>query len=272
MHAAAREPEPLGDPRPPAPAAGRRDAELLRRYASTRDPRIRAELVKRLLPLARYAASRYSHRGEQFDDLVQIACVALLKAIDGYVPGRGSTFASYAMPTMRGELARHFRDRCWAVRPPRELQERALRVDLLVDELSARLDRSPSVDELAEEMGVCHEFVLEALHASRCRRAVSLAARTGPEGEEELVDRLVDEDEGFAHVEHRAVIDGVVGVLTDRERDVVQLRFNEDLTQAEIAARVGVSQMQVSRILRRALVKLRGAAAREVRVRDISGA
>src|SRR3954451_14306780 len=153
----------------PNTTGGQRDAQMLRHYARSRDPRIREQLVHRYLPLARYAASQYRRGSEPFDDLVQVASLGLLKAIDRYDPVHGAAFSSYALPTMSGELRRHFRDRGWAVRPPRDLQEQALAVEKAIDGLSRELGRSPTVGEIAAKLGVGEEIVLEAREALSAR-------------------------------------------------------------------------------------------------------
>jgi RNA polymerase sigma-B factor len=235
---------------------------MLRRYARTRDPRLREQLVHRYLPLARYAASQYRRGSEPFDDLLQVASVGLLKAIDRYDPVRGAAFSSYALPTMSGELRRHFRDRRWAVRPPRDLQEQAIAVEKAADGLERELGRSPTVDELAERVGLDVEDVLEAREALTARMSTSLSTpvRGSDDDELDLGSRLGAEDGGFAAAENRATLIELSRVLTAREREIVRLRFEEDLTQAEIGKIVGLSQMHVSRVLRAAVEKLRAAA------------
>src|SRR3954451_13250518 len=159
----------------PNTTGGQRDAQMLRHYARSRDPRIREQLVHRYLPLARYAASQYRRGSEPFDDLVQVASLGLLKAIDRYDPVRGAAFSSYALPTMAGELRRHFRDRGWAVRPPRDLQEQALLVERTSDQLSRDLGHSPTISDIAEATGLDEELVLEARQALSARMSTSLS-------------------------------------------------------------------------------------------------
>jgi RNA polymerase sigma-B factor len=241
------------------------DAGLLARYANSRDPRLREQLVHRYLPLARSAASRYARGGDSFDDLVQVASIGLLKAIDRYDPDRGSAFSSYALPTMTGELRRHFRDHGWAVRPPRDLQEDALVVERASGELLAELGRAPTVDQIAARTGLDAEAVLDAREAMTARTAASLALPSGGDGDGDdlqLEDRLGRPDEGFAHAEQRASLAVLQRHLTPREREILRLRFDEDLTQAEIGERVGLSQMHVSRMLRIIIDKLRREARR----------
>jgi RNA polymerase sigma-B factor len=239
----------------------RRDAATLCRYAQTRDPRLREQLVHRYLPLARYAASQYASGSEPFDDLLQVASVGLLKALDRFDPGKGAAFSSYALPTMSGELRRHFRDRGWIVRPPRDLQEDALRVDKAAIELQRTLGRSPTIDELAAKTGLGDEAILEAREALCARKPTSLSAPGGLDGEESALERCLGQvDGGYAVAEDRAVLAPLLRRLPVRDRLIVQLRFERDLTQSEIGERVGLSQMHVSRVLRGALEQLRAEA------------
>jgi RNA polymerase sigma-B factor len=243
------------------------DIRLLQRFAATRDRRTREQLVARYLPLARYAANHYARRSEPFDDLVQVASLGLLKAIDRFDPNNGATFSSYALPTMLGELRRHFRDRGWAVRPPRTLQEHALLVERTTADLQRALGRSPTVDELADETKLSHEEVLEAREAAAAHGATSLSARVGGDDDDggELGDMIGIEDDGFARADDRATVDALLRTLTHREREILRLRMEDDLTQSEIGERVGLSQMHVSRLLRQILDKLHVAAAQRAR-------
>jgi RNA polymerase sigma-B factor len=226
------------------------------------DPARRAELIERFLPLARQLARRYQRAEEPLDDLIQVASLGLVKAIDRFDPAREIAFSSFAVPTILGEIKRHFRDRTWSVRVPRDLQELTLKVDRAVTSLSHDLHRAPSVGEIAEQTGSTEEDVLEALEASGAYRATSLSA---PRGSEEdttvtLGDTLGHDDAGFELAEHRATLDRLLSTISPREREVLRLRFEEDLTQAEIGEQVGVSQMQVSRLIRQAVSRLRAAA------------
>ncbi len=234
------------------------DGQLLAAYAESRDPRLREALVERFLPLARSIAKRYRKAEEPFDDLLQVASLGLLKAVDRFDPARGIAFSSFAVPTIVGELRRHFRDRCWSVRPPRELQERALEVDKYRTELTTRLGRSPSVRELGQALELDDEQVLEALQAQQGMRAASLDAPRGSREDNDatLADAHGSLDPELARAEHRATLARLFERLDERERHVLRLRFEEDLTQEQIGARVGVSQMQVSRIIRGAVAKL----------------
>jgi RNA polymerase sigma-B factor len=239
---------------------GRRDAG---------DPRARNELIERFLPLARALARRYERRGEPLEDLVQVASLALVKAIDGYDFARGVAFSSYAVPTIVGELKRYFRDRSWAVRPPRDLQELALRVDRAAENLSTQLDRAPTVAELAAAIEATDEDVLEALQARGAYRGLSLQAPTGGQEQQTLLqDTLGVSDDGYARVEARVLLDGLLAGLPPRSREVLRLRFEQDLMQAEIGALLGVSQMQISRIIRHAIDQLRHVAEHQERIAE----
>ena len=222
------------------------------------DPRARNELIERFLPLAQSVARRYERRGEPLEDLVQVASLALVKAIDGYDCARGVAFSSYAVPTIVGELKRYFRDRTWAVRPPRDLQELTLRVDRVAKHLSAQLDRGPTVAELAAAIDVTDEHVLEALQARGAYRGLSLQAPTSSHEQQTLLqDTLGVSDDGYARAETRDALDRLMAGLPRRSREVLHLRFDEDLTQSDIGALFGVSQMQISRIIRQAIDQLR---------------
>jgi RNA polymerase sigma-B factor len=235
------------------------DRALFERYLDRRDPVDRELLVERFLPLARQLARRYQRPEEPFDDLFQVACLGLVKAIDRFDLTREVAFSSYAVPTILGEIKRYFRDRTWSVRVPRDLQELALRVDRKVSELSTDLRRQPTVSEIAEAVGIEEEDVLEALEASGAYRATSLSTPRGNDDEagETLGDTVGTSEEGFGLAESRATLEQLMRAVTPREREVLRLRFEEDLTQAEIGERIGVSQMQVSRIIRQSIARLR---------------
>ncbi|HEU4978518.1 MAG TPA: SigB/SigF/SigG family RNA polymerase sigma factor [Solirubrobacteraceae bacterium] len=244
---------------------GRRRADrvLLARYRATGDPADRDAVVERFLPLARRLARRYEHSDEPFDDLVQVAALGLVKAVERFDPARDIAFSSYAVPTILGELKRHFRDRTWSIRVPRDLQELSLKVDRTVGELWKEQRSQPSVGEVAARLGVSAEEVLEAMEASGAYRASSLDAPRAA-GDEEAGETVGDafgsEESGFLRAEERVTLELLMRVLTAREREVLRLRFAHDLTQAEIGELVGVSQMQVSRIIRQALARLRAVA------------
>jgi RNA polymerase sigma-B factor len=245
-------------------ARTREDRRLLERYHADGDPAAREALVERFLPLARQLARRYQRGSEALDDLVQVASLGLLKAIERFDPERPTAFSSFAVPTILGELKRHFRDRGWSVRVPRDLQELAVRVEREGEALSRELGRAPSVAELAERVGVTSEQVLEAREAGAAYRAVSLdRPRDDDEEGEGPADQFGAEDPGYGLAEDAATVERLMRVLTDREREVLRLRFAEDLTQSEIGERVGVSQMHVSRIIRQSIARLQEAAGEE---------
>jgi len=235
---------------------------LLERYARTREPALRRELAERYLPLARFAASHYAAGSEPFDDLQQVASIGLLNAIDRFDPENGSAFSSFALPTMHGELRRYFRDRSWAVRPPRTLQEHALLVARTTDDLEGRRRRAPTIEEVASAAQLSITAALEAREALAARQATSLTAIVAlDDGDVDGDRRHGVIDDGFARAEARATVAALsAGALTRREREIMRLRFEEDLTQSEIGTVVGLSQMHVSRVLRGAIVKLRAVA------------
>ena len=240
------------------------DEQLLLRYHESGDLDAREELVVRLMPLARQLASRYRHSGEPLEDLTQVACVGLLKAIDRYDPERGTGFTRYALPTMLGELKRHFRDKGWALRVPRATQELALKVNEALGRLPAKLGRAARPRDVAEAIGVSVEDVLEAMEAATAYEATSLDAPRGSSDDDEEWTHgcaLGDEDAGYELVELSDALRGTLDALPPRERLILRLRFERDLTQAEIANCVGVSQMHVSRLLRRSLDRLSAAGA-----------
>jgi RNA polymerase sigma-B factor len=235
------------------------DRALFARYLDQRDPVDREMLVERFLPLARQLARRYQRHDEPFDELFQVACLGLLNAIDRFSLEREVAFSSYAVPTILGEIKRYFRDRTWSVRVPRDLQDLALKVDRAVSDLDLELRRKPTVEEIGAKVGADAEDVLEALEASGAYRATSLQTPWGADdgGGDTLGDAIGHEECGFALAEDRATIEHVMRVITPREREVLRLRFAADLTQAEIGERIGISQMQVSRIIRQAVARLR---------------
>jgi len=252
------------EPGPATPEDGlAAEHELLSRYFDTRDAAARDELVRRFLPFARSLAFRYSGGGEPSDDLVQVASVGLMAALERYDPGRGVPFAAFAGPTILGELRRHFRDRVWTMRVPRGLQERIRNVDEAVAKLNNQLEHSPTVTELGKYLGIQEDEVLEAFAASDARRTVSLdrPPTSSDDDEPAISERIGDEDPAYELVENRSAIQVGIGELNEVEREVLRLRFVEDLTQSRIATEIGYSQMHVSRIIRRALSRLRELAA-----------
>jgi RNA polymerase sigma-B factor len=236
----------------------RDDQRLFRAWLNSGDTNARTALIERFMPLARSLARRYQRSGEPLEDLVQVASVALVKAIDRYDPARGYAFSSFAVPTIAGELKRYFRDHSWTVRPPRDLQEITLRVETALTRLTQQLDRSPTTQELATAAGLDDEQVLEALQARRGRSAISLQTPQGDASDAmTLGDTIGSEDPDIERAEQRAALDDLLKTVPSRAREMVRLRFEEDLTQAEIGAIFGVSQMQVSRILRQTIEQLR---------------
>ncbi len=251
----------LQQPAPPKPAA-REDRRLLLRYHRHGDSRARDELCERFLPLARQLARRYQRGSEPLDDLVQVASVGLVKAIDRFDPDRTTAFSSYAVPTMVGELKRYFRDFGWAVHVPRGMQERTVAVQATVTRLAKELGRSPAAAEVARDLDLPEEQVLEAMEAALAYDALSLEApRPGGEeaGDAVFGDTIGEVDGRYELVELAATIAPALRDLDDRDRRILHMRFLEDLTQSEIAGRIGVSQMHVSRLIRRALGRLEAA-------------
>jgi RNA polymerase sigma-B factor len=236
----------------------RREVERrLRDYHRTGDAQLRSDLVERLMPLARSLALRFSHSGESVDDLVQVAALGLVKAIDRFDPERGFAFTSFATPTILGELRRHLRDTAWALRVPRELQERALVVARAGGELTGTLGRPPTAAEISGSTGLSIEDVVEARAAGTARHAVSIY-RPLSEGEDEpLADVLGAEDPAFAAMDDALTSERLLASLPPREREILRLRYQEELTQWQIGERVGCSQMHVSRLIRQSLRRLR---------------
>jgi RNA polymerase sigma-B factor len=234
---------------------------LLDRYRSTQDLDARDELVQRYLPLVRSLAKRYSYTTEPLEDLCQVGAIALCKAIDRYRPGEGASFKAYAVPTIVGELRRHFRDTGWALHIPRALQERARTVGAALNTLSTELGRSPTIAEIAKASGISREEVIEGLEVRMAYDATSLDASIGGDDEEGgWLAKLGADDEGFEVVEQQVLLERTMRSLPERERLLLHLRFSEDLSQSDIAKRVGVSQMHVSRLLRRAVARLQDVA------------
>jgi RNA polymerase sigma-B factor len=243
----------------PTQARAREDHRLLSRYHHHGDTSARDELVERFLPLARQLARRYQRGNEPLDDLIQVASIGLVKAVDRFDPDRGTAFSSYAVPTILGELKRYFRDSGWAVHVPRGMQERVMNVNQAIAKLSRETGRSPTAAEVAKEIGAPPEAVLEAMEASIAYDSVSLdTPRTSEEDEgDTYADTMGVIDERFELVEYTSAIGPTMRALPERDRLVLKLRFTDDLTQLEIAERIGVSQMHVSRLIRRALKRLR---------------
>ncbi|CAN5414367.1 N/A [soil metagenome] len=229
-----------------------------RHFADGRDPALRNELVEAHLGLAEYLARRFANRGEPLDDLVQVASLGLTKAVDRFDPERGLEFTTFATPTILGELKRHFRDKGWAVRVPRRIQELHLRVTRVIDDLSLELGRPPTYPEVAIRAGVSEDEVVEAVDAGSAYRSASLdAGRSDDDESPGLMGQLGEPDAELDRAERRAAIAPLIAGLPEREQAMLYLRFYEGLTQSEIAQRLGISQMHVSRLLTRSLHQLR---------------
>lgn len=236
-----------------------RTKRLFMRYKKTGDESAREQLVMSYLNLVRFLAAKFKNRGEPLEDLVQVGNIGLIKAIDRFDPDRGLEFTTYATPTILGEIKRHFRDRGWAVRVPRRLQELSAKVTKATDELTQELQRPPKMSEIAEHLGVSVDEVLEALASSSAYSAVSLEAPRATTGEEgmSVLDRYENIDQALASSDDRLLINAALEDFSEKEREIVKMRFVDGLTQVEIAEALGVSQVQISRFLRRTLTKLR---------------
>jgi RNA polymerase sigma-B factor len=231
--------------------------ELFERWRRGRDREARDELIARFLPLARKLARRYAQSSEPYDDLVQVASLGLVKAVERFDPDRGFAFTSFAVPTIVGELKRYFRDTGWAIHVDRGAQERARKINEARQAISARTGRPPRVDELAQYLELSEEEVLDGLQVAEAYGTVSLDATVAGEEDTTRLDAIGDEDQRLGLIDDQTTIFAAAKHLPQREREILYLRFGEDLTQSEIAERVGVSQMQVSRLLRRSLQRLR---------------
>jgi RNA polymerase sigma-B factor len=235
------------------------DKILLRRYHENGDLQAREQLIEQYMSLVRSLARRYSYRGEQLEDLVQIGAIGLIKAIDRFDLDRGVELTTYATPNIIGEIKRHFRDKGWSVRVPRGLQELNVQLSRLVEQLTVQLSRSPTIPELAKAAGVEEEEVLEALESGRAYTSLSLSVGGGGGDDDDLdpLESLGTEEHQYEVSEDRAVLAPGFKALDERERWILQLRFFEGLTQSQIAQQVGISQMHVSRLIRRSLEKIR---------------
>ncbi len=246
-------------------SAGRRVAwdkdrtrELFRRYKEEGDSEARDQLIVSHLNLVRFLASKFKNRGESLEDLIQVGTIGLIKAIDRFDPERGLEFTTYATPTIMGEIKRHFRDKGWSVRVPRRLQELSAKVNQATDELTNQLQRSPSVAEIAEHLGSTVDEVLEAMESSSAYSSVPLEGGGSGEDDEapSVIDHYATEDPDLAASDDRIVLEQAIADFSPREQEVVKMRFDEGLTQVEIAERLGISQVQVSRLLRRTLRRI----------------
>ena len=235
-----------------------RTHELFRRYKENGDMDAREKLVMSHMNLVRFLANKFKNRGEPLDDLVQVGYLGLLKAIDRFDPSRGLEFTTYATPTILGEIKRHFRDKGWSVRVPRRLQELSAKVNQATDKLTTELQRSPKIEEIADYLGASVDEVLEAMESSSAYSSVPLEGSTNPEADDapSVIDRYATEDSALAFTDDRLVIEDALKSFSPREREVIELRFLQGMTQIEIAERLGISQVQVSRLLRRTLKKI----------------
>ena len=256
-----------------APTVGRRPASRSSDYAdvlemfsalsvlatgSAEHDRQRDRIIRRCLPLADHCAQRYVGRGEPRDDLIQIARLGLVNAVNRFDVEKGVDFLSFAIPTIMGEINRHFRDNSWAVKVPRRLKETHQQLGAAVAELSQKHGRAPTASELAEKLNMDRAAVVDGLIAGSCYRTLSFDAPVGGDDDAPtLVDTLGHIDDGLGHIENREALRPLLAALPERERTILQLRFFESLTQTEIAGRLGISQMHVSRLLARSLAKLR---------------
>jgi RNA polymerase sigma-B factor len=237
------------------------DRLLLRRYHEQGDLQAREQLIEQYMSLVRSLARRYSYRGEQLEDLVQIGAIGLIKAIDRFDIDRGVELTTYATPNIIGEIKRHFRDKGWSVRVPRGLQELNVKLSRLIEQLTVQLGRSPTIPELAKAAGVQEEEVLEALESGRAYSSLSLSVGGGGGDDDDLdpLESIGTEEHQYEVSEDRALLAPGFRALDERERKILQLRFFDGLTQSQIAQQVGISQMHVSRLIRRSLEKIREA-------------
>ncbi len=232
--------------------------ELFRRYKEKGDTDAREKLVMSHLNLVRFLANKFKNRGEPLDDLMQVGYLGLLKAIDGFDPSRGLEFTTYATPTILGEIKRHFRDKGWSVRVPRRLQELSAKVNQATDALTTTLQRSPRIEEIAEYLDASVDDVLEAMESSSAYSSVPLEGTGSADNDDapSIIDRYATEDADLNLTDDRVLIEDALETLSPREREVIELRFREGMTQIEMAERLGISQVQVSRLLRRTLKKI----------------
>ena len=235
-----------------------RTRELFRRYKEEGDEDAREQLIMSHMNLVRFLASKFRNRGEPLDDLIQVGNIGLIKAIDRFDPSRGLEFTTFATPTILGEIKRHFRDKGWSIRVPRRLQELSAKVTQATDELTKELQRSPTTEEVASYLGTSVDEVLEAMESSSAYSPVPLETPTSDDDDApSVIDRYATEDQQLGVADDRMVIEDTIKDFSPREREIIKMRFVEGLTQVEIAERLGISQVQVSRLLRRTLKKVR---------------
>lgn len=232
--------------------------ELFRRFKEEGDMDAREKLVMSHLNLVRFIANKFKNRGEPIDDLIQVGYLGLLKAIDRFDPSRGLEFTTFATPTIMGEIKRHFRDKGWSVRVPRRLQELSAKVNQATDTLTSQLQRSPTIAEIADYLDATVDEVLEAMESSSAYSSVSLEAPSGADDDDtpSVIDRYATEDSDLAFTDDRIIIEEALASFSPREREVIEMRFLKGMTQIEIAEKLGISQVQVSRLLRRTLKKI----------------
>lgn len=236
-----------------------RTRQLFAQYKETKDPEVRDQLIVSHLNLVRFLASKFKNRGEPLDDLIQVGTIGLIKAIDRFEPDRGLEFTTYATPTIMGEIKRHFRDKGWSVRVPRRLQELSSKINQVTDDLTKELQRSPSIEEIAQRLDTNVEEVLEAMESSSAYSSVPLeGGGSGVDGDEtpSIIDQYVTEDEDLAGSDDRIVLEEAIRDFSPREQEIIRMRFVEGLTQVEIAEKLNISQVQVSRLLRRTLKRI----------------
>jgi RNA polymerase sigma-B factor len=233
------------------------DRELLRRYHEEGDTGARETLIQRHLPLVRSLARRYAGRGESLEDIEQVGAIGLIKAIDRFELSRHVSLATYATPNVVGEIKRHFRDKGWAIRVPRALQELNATMSGTIERLTVKLGRSPAIGEIAEELETSPEHVLEALEVGSAYSTVSLSSAPGGADELDPMETIGTDDAEYERTEERAALAPALAALPEREREILRMRFEEGLPQTQIAQRVGLSQMHVSRLIRKSLGAMR---------------
>lgn len=241
---------------------------LLRAYREDGDIRARDTAVERLLPMVRGLAARYAGRGEPLEDLVQVGSIGLIKAFDRFDPDRGVNFSSYAIPTIIGEIRRYFRDKTWSLHVPRPVKELSVRLNRVTEELTGNLARPPTVAELAHASGASEEDVIDALDCTLAYSTRSLDMGVDGDDDESLSELIGGPDEAFTRVEDTIVVTETLAGLAEREREIVRLRFYEEMTQSQIAAELGISQMHVSRLLRKALEQMHAGQQRDTEDRS----
>ncbi len=235
-----------------------RTRELFRRYKEEGDEEAREQLIVSHVNLVRYIAAKFKNRGEPLDDLIQVGTIGLIKAIDRFDPSRGLEFTTYATPTIMGEIKRHFRDKGWTIRVPRRLQELSAKVNTVTDELTVELQRSPSIDEIAARLGTTPDEVLEAMESSSAYSSVPLEGQGGTEEDDApaVIDRYASVDNDLEASDDRMILEDVISEFPEADQQAIRMRYLDGMTQVEIAKKLSISQVQVSRMLRRALRRI----------------